>query len=63
MQVEPNRLALLAADAWDTHGAHEAGLLTGWISLLEKQYQPAFDPPDVSGASLDEVVAALVSGG
>jgi 2-haloacid dehalogenase len=61
MQVEPNRLALIAAHAWDTHGAHEAGLITGWISVLEKRYQPAFDPPDVSGASLEEVVAALVS--
>lgn len=61
MQVEPDRLALVAAHACDTHGAHEAGLITGWISVLEKQYQPAFNPPDVSGASLDEVVTALVS--
>ena len=60
-QVEPNRLALVAAHAWDTHGAHQAGLITGWASVLEKRYQAAFDPPDVSGASVDEVVAALVS--
>src|SRR5215831_17190055 len=34
--VEPGRLALVAAHAWDCHGASLAGLVTGWVSRLER---------------------------
>src|ERR671912_191567 len=30
--VEPRRLALVAVHSWDVHGAHRAGLVTGWSS-------------------------------
>jgi 2-haloacid dehalogenase len=58
--VPPERVALVAAHAWDTHGAHEAGLTTGWISRLEAEYPTVFAPPDVTGPDLGAVVAGLL---
>jgi 2-haloacid dehalogenase len=58
--VPPDRLALVAAHAWDTHGAHEAGLVTGWISRLEDEYPRVFAPPDVTGPDLGTVVDGLL---
>ena len=59
--VAPHELALIAVHAWDCHGAHRAGLLTGWASRLEGHFAPIFDPPDVSGADLVEVVDGLLA--
>jgi len=42
--------------------ARRSQLVTGWISVLEKRYQPAIRPSRRERDSLDEVVAALVSG-
>jgi len=36
VDVAPGQLALVAAHAWDVHGASQAGLTTGWVSRLEK---------------------------
>jgi 2-haloacid dehalogenase len=58
--VQPDRVALVAAHAWDTHGAHEAGLVTGWISRLEDEYPQVFAPPDVTGPDLGTVVDGLL---
>ena len=59
-QLEPGQLALVAAHSWDIHGAHQAGLVTGWVSRLEGRFPPVFAPPDVAGAGLVEVVDALL---
>ena len=32
---EPTHTALAAVHGLDTHGAHEAGLVTGWVSSIE----------------------------
>jgi 2-haloacid dehalogenase len=58
--VEPGGLALVAAHAWDCHGASRAGLVAGWVSRLEQQYSPIFTPPDVSGSDLTEVARGLL---
>jgi len=58
--LEPRRLALVAAHAWDCHGASRAGLATGWVSRLEREYSPIFAPPDVTGADLTEVAQRLL---
>ena len=58
--VEPADLALVAAHAWDCHGAHRAGLVTGWVSRHERRFNPALGRPDVSGGTLDEVAAGLL---
>lgn len=59
--VAPERLALVAAHAWDTHGARRAGLLTGWVSSLEHHHSDLFDPPHVTGPDLVTVVRALLA--
>jgi 2-haloacid dehalogenase len=54
-------LALVAAHAWDCHGAKRAGLTTGWVSRLEGRYADIFAPPDVTGGDLVEVVERLLA--
>lgn len=56
-----DRVAMVAVHAWDLHGARNAGLVTGWASRLEETYSPVFDPPDVSGVDLVEVVEGLLA--
>lgn len=58
--VRPEQLALVAAHAWDTHGAQGAGLMTGWVSRLEGRPSPVFDPPLVTAADLAAVVERLL---
>jgi 2-haloacid dehalogenase len=58
--VEPHRLELIAAHAWDCRGARRAGLVTGWVNRLEREYSPIFAPPDVTGADLTEVARDLL---
>jgi 2-haloacid dehalogenase len=58
--VEPSRVALVAAHAWDVQGARAAGLVGAWVSRLEKKFQPAMGQPDVSGPDLVSVVDALL---
>jgi 2-haloacid dehalogenase len=58
--VAPDRLTLIAAHAWDVHGAKEAGLGGAWVRRQDKTYQPAMQAPDVQGDSMMEVAEALV---
>ncbi|WP_026877153.1 haloacid dehalogenase type II [Jiangella gansuensis] len=59
--VVPARVALVAAHAWETHGAHRAGLTTGWVARLEDDFPAVFEPPDVTGRDLVEVVRGLLA--
>jgi 2-haloacid dehalogenase len=61
MGVAPGRLAHVAVHGWDVHGAHRAGLVTGWASRLEGTFPAVFDPPDVTGADLLEVADGLLA--
>jgi 2-haloacid dehalogenase len=58
--VAPERLALVAAHAWDCHGASRAGLITGWVSRLEHEYSAIFAAPDITGRDLTEVAHGLL---
>lgn len=59
--VAPGEIALVAAHAWDVHGASCAGLVTGWVSRLEKHFHPGMNPPDVTGDTLTEVGQRLLA--
>src|SRR5258708_24907928 len=59
MGVEPQKLALVAAHPWDTHGAKRAGLITGFVAR-GKPYPSAMAPPDAAGATLTEVASRLI---
>jgi 2-haloacid dehalogenase len=58
--VELADLGLIAAHAWDCHGARRAGLVTGWVSHPEALYSPAFEGPDVRGETLSDVAEAIL---
>lgn len=59
--VEPGSLALIAAHAWDTHGAARAGLVAGFVARKGEPFPASMTPPDVTGATLEEVVLALMA--
>lgn len=52
-------VALVAVHAFDCHGAHAAGLTTGWAARLERHYAEIFTPADVVGEDLVEVATRL----
>ncbi len=54
-------VALVAVHAFDCHGAHAAGLTTGWAGRLEKHYAEIFTRADVIGDDLVDVSRALVA--
>ena len=58
--VDPSRLALVAAHAWDCAGAGRAGLRTGWLPRTEPRWPDAFPPPDVTADDLPSLVGALL---
>ena len=60
VQMPPERVTLIAAHAWDTHGAHQTGLTTGWVARLEDEFPAIYAPPDVTGQDLVEVVSGLL---
>ncbi|CAM3754672.1 haloacid dehalogenase type II [Nocardiopsis rhodophaea] len=59
-EVDRDHMALVTAHAWDVHGAHRAGLVTGWSDHLEGRFSSVFAAPDVSGQGLVPVVSALL---
>jgi 2-haloacid dehalogenase len=59
--VEPGQLGFVAVHAWDVHGAHHAGLVTGWASRHEGSFPGVFAAPHVSGADLVEVAEGLLA--
>lgn len=58
--VDPSRLALVAAHAWDVHGAARAGLITGYVDRGGGTFPDVMDPPHVTGSTLVEVVGKLL---
>jgi 2-haloacid dehalogenase len=59
--LEPDRVCLVAAHAWDCHGAKRAGLMAGWVGRHEGGYDEIFAPADVTGQYLPDVAEALVA--
>ncbi|MGH8868053.1 MAG: haloacid dehalogenase type II [Actinomycetes bacterium] len=57
----PDQTALVAAHAWDCHGARRAGLASGWVSRWEGRWPDVFDRPDVEGPDLVAVADALLA--
>ena len=61
LDCELDRMALVAVHAWDCHGAKKAGALAGWCSRLEGEPGNVFQPADVRGDDLVEVVDGLLT--
>ena len=61
MGIAPQHLALVAAHDWDTAGAGRAGFTTGGVAREGRRFSSAMPQPDVMGATLVEVVQALLA--
>jgi 2-haloacid dehalogenase len=57
------RVALVAAHAWDCAGARNAGMPTGWLPRREPVWPQGYPLPDVTGPDLTTVTRALLPGG
>lgn len=58
--VAPHEMALVAAHAWDIHGAAAAGLTTGWVARGGQSFPAVMHQPTVSGRAMTEVVNGLL---
>lgn len=61
LALRPEEIALVAAHAWDCHGAKQVGLLAGWVERQDKRFQPAFQSPDVTGNTVLQVCERLLA--
>ncbi|MGY1623719.1 HAD-IA family hydrolase [Geodermatophilus sp. SYSU D00965] len=59
--VEPGRLALIAAHGWDVHGALRAGLTGAWFPRTERSYPDVYDPAALVAEDLAGAVDALLA--
>jgi len=59
--VDPARMALVAAHGWDVLGAQRAGLTGAWFSRAERSYPAVYDAPHVRAADLAGAVGALLA--
>jgi 2-haloacid dehalogenase len=59
--VEPARMALVAAHGWDVHGAQRAGLTGAWFPRGERTYPHVYEPPHVLAEDIAGAVDALLA--
>lgn len=59
--VAPEHATLVAAHAWDVHGAKRAGLHGVWVRRQDHHYHPAMGEPLGLAASLPEAVDLVLS--
>jgi 2-haloacid dehalogenase len=59
--VDPARMALVAAHGWDVQGAQRAGLTGAWFPRNERVYPAVYEPPHVTGPDLAGAVDALLA--
>lgn len=55
------QMLLVAVHPWDIHGAHQAGMRTGWISRQETPYPDYFSAPDLRAPDLGTLARQIVS--
>ncbi|WP_336367733.1 haloacid dehalogenase type II [Marinobacter sp. C2H3] len=58
---EPADCAMIAAHAWDTSGAMNAGMLAGWVRRQDQTFHPAMTKPPHMSNNLVELVSALAA--
>ena len=59
--VAPDRMALVAAHAWDVRGAQLAGLTGAWFPRSERTWASAYGEAHVEAEDLPSAVAALLA--
>jgi 2-haloacid dehalogenase len=56
-----DQMLLVAVHPWDIHGAHLAGLRTGWISREQTPYPDYFAAPDLQAPDLPALAGQIVA--
>jgi 2-haloacid dehalogenase len=59
--VPVNQMLLVAVHPWDIHGAHQAGMHTGWIARQRAPYPGYFAAPDLQASGLADLAQHIVS--
>jgi 2-haloacid dehalogenase len=59
--VSLEHMLLVAVHPWDIHGAHQAGMRTGWIARQQTPYPDYFAVPDLRAANLAALAEQIVS--
>lgn len=54
-------MLLIAVHPWDIHGAHQAGLRTGWIRRRQTPYPGYFAAPDLQAPDLVALAGQIVA--
>src|SRR5260370_414073 len=55
------QMLLVAVHPWDIHGAHQAGMRTGWIARQQTPYPGYFAAPDLHAPDLVTLAGQIVS--
>ncbi len=58
-EVDSGEAMLVAVHPWDIHGAHRAGLRTGWVNRTAASYPAAFSAPDLVAGDLVQLASRL----
>ena len=61
MGVEAGQVRLIAAHAWDTAGALNAGCAAAFVARPGMVLDPLVPPPDIVGSDLDEVADQILT--
>jgi 2-haloacid dehalogenase len=59
--VSMEQMLLVAVHPWDIHGAHQAGMRTGWIARQQTPYPDYFAAPDLQAQGLAALAEHVVS--
>jgi 2-haloacid dehalogenase len=59
--VSMEQMLLVAVHPWDIHGAHQAGMRTGWITRRQAPYPGYFAVPDLQAPGLAALAQQIVS--
>jgi len=56
-----DKLRLVAAHDWDTHGAMRAGLEAAYINRSDLLYNPLYNKPEICGSTMNEIVDKIIA--
>lgn len=59
--VDIGQMLLIAVHPWDIHGAHRAGMRTGWITRQHVPYPGYFAAPDLQAPDLVSLAGQIVA--
>jgi 2-haloacid dehalogenase len=60
LSVPPSQLRLIAAHAWDVHGAMRAGYAAAFVARSGKALFPLAQRPDIVAADLNQVASEII---